>query len=388
MDMREAIIAQTSFSLRLSTHLLSSSNLAFSPLSLHSLLGLLAAGSSGPTHHQLLSFLGSPVASDLAALHSQISNFILADGSAAGGPCLRYAGGVWADASTNLKNSFREVAGSVYKAEAHSVPFRSMPEECRNQINNWVEQMTAGKIKELLPFRSVKEETRLILGNAMYFNGSWDAKFDPLYTKINTFHLIDGNSVETPFMTSSKKQFIAVYDGFKVLKLPYKQGQDFRQFSFCIFLPDASNALPNLSMKMCSEPDFINRHIPTEKVLVGNFRIPKFKISMGIEFSEILKNLGLVLPFTMTGDLSEMVDSSEASQYYVSQIVHKCFIEVNEEGTEAAAASAAILMFGCALPIGEPIDFVADHPFLFFIRDDRSGVVLFMGYLLNPLLAE
>ncbi|KAJ4754341.1 Serpin family protein [Rhynchospora pubera] len=127
MDMRKAIIAQTSFSLRLSSHLLSfSNNLAFSPLSLHSLLGLLAAGSSGPTHDQLLSFLGSPVASELAALHSQISNVILADGSAAGGPCLCYAGGVWVDASRNLKNSFREVAGSVYKAEAHSVPFRSM----------------------------------------------------------------------------------------------------------------------------------------------------------------------------------------------------------------------------------------------------------------------
>ncbi|KAJ4754342.1 serpin [Rhynchospora pubera] len=136
---------------------------------------------------------------------------------------------------------------------------------------------------------------------------------------------------------------------------------------------------------MSSEPDFINRHIPTKKVLVGNFRIPKFKISMRIEFSKIFKNLGLVLPFTITGDLSEMVDSLEARQYYVSQIVHKCFIEVNEVGTEAAAASAAILRAGCAPPIGKPIDFVADHPFLFLIRDDRSGVVLFIGYLLDNL---
>ncbi|KAJ1698591.1 hypothetical protein LUZ63_007103 [Rhynchospora breviuscula] len=129
--MREAIAAQTSFSLRLSSYLLSlsrpaGSNLAFSPLYLHSVLGLLTAGSSGPTHQQLLSFLGFPLASDLASLHLQISNVILADGSAAGGPCLRYAGGVWMDDSLRLKNSFREVAGSVYKAEAHAIPFRSM----------------------------------------------------------------------------------------------------------------------------------------------------------------------------------------------------------------------------------------------------------------------
>ncbi|KAJ4816482.1 Serpin-ZX [Rhynchospora pubera] len=172
MDMREAIAAQTSFSLRLSSHLLSLNgsagfNLAFSPLSLHSVLSLLTAGSSGPTHQQLLWFLGCPLASNLVALYFQISNSILVDGSAVGGPCICYAGGVWVDASVNLKNSFREVAGSVYKAEAHSVPFRALPEECRNQINNWVQEMTAGHIKDLLPSGSVTVDTRLVLGNAM-----------------------------------------------------------------------------------------------------------------------------------------------------------------------------------------------------------------------------
>ncbi|KAJ3699062.1 hypothetical protein LUZ61_002767 [Rhynchospora tenuis] len=246
--------------------------------------------------------------------------------------------------------------------------------------------MTAGHIKDLLPSGSITVDTRLVLGNAMYFKGLWAAKFDPLYTKINTFHLIDGSSLETPFMASSEKQFIAVYDGFKVLRLPYKQGQDWRQFSFYIFLPDNIHALPTLLMKMSSEPDFLNRHIPTGKVPVRNFRIPKFKISMGIDyFSEIFKNLGLALPFEVTGDLSEMVDSLEYRRYYVSRIVHKCFVEVNEEGTEAAAASGVIIELQCAR---KPIDFVADHPFLFLIREDRSGVVLFMGHFLNPLSVE
>lgn len=144
----------------------------------------------------------------------------------------------------------------------------------------------------------------------------------------------------------------------------------------------------NLSMKLSSEPDFLNRHVPMKKVLVGDFRIPKFKISMEIKFSDILKNLGVVMPFTMTGDFSKMVESSDVRQYYVSEIVHKCFVGVNEEGTEAAVASAAIMRFGCAPLMGEPIDFVADHPFLFLIQEDTSGVVLFAGHLMNPLLTE
>ncbi|KAJ1698590.1 hypothetical protein LUZ63_007102 [Rhynchospora breviuscula] len=250
--------------------------------------------------------------------------------------------------------------------------------------------ITAGIIKELLPPESITSNTRLVLGNAMYFKVLWDEKFDPLCTKINTFHLIDGSSVEIPFMTSYKWQFIEVYDGFKVLRLPYKQGQDWTQFSFYIFLPDTLHALalPTLSMKMSLEPDFLNCHIPTEKVPVRNFRIPKFKISKGIEFSKIFANLGLGLPFIPTGDLSEMVDSPEFSQYYVESIHHQCFVEVNEEGTEAAAASA-VLVAVCMPPPGPPpVDFVADHPFLFLIREDRSGLVLFMGYMFNPLLAE
>ncbi|XP_078174701.1 serpin-ZXA-like [Carex rostrata] len=393
LKLRDVITSQTSFSLRLSTHLLSlpgfsSSNLVFSPLSLHSVLALLTAGATGPTLQQLLSFLGSNGTSDLSTLHSHISNVLLADGSRHRGPCLRYACGVWVDASTNLNNLFREIAGSVYKAQADPLPFRSMPEECRNRINEWVEQTTAGHIKNLLTPGLVTSDTRLILGNALYFKGAWDESFDPLFTKTNIFHLIEGSSIEIPFMASGKRQFISVYDDFKVLKLPYEQGEDRKQYSFYLFLPNTFNGLLNLSIKLSSEPDFLNHHVPMKKVLVGDFRIPKFKISMEMKFSDILKNLGLVMPFTMTGDFSKMVESSDVRQYYVSEIVHKCFVGVNEEGTEAAAASAAIMRFGCAPLMGEPIDFVADHPFLFLIREDTSGVVLFAGHLMNPLLTE
>jgi len=255
-----------------------------------------------------------------------------------------------------------------------------------SEVNSWVENVTAGLIKELLPSGSVDGNTRLVLGNALYFKGAWEEKFDASETKDSEFFLLNGSSVQVQFMTSKAKQFVSSYDDFSVLRLPYKQGEDQRQFSMYIFLPDAKDGLWNLLEKMSSEPGFLNHHLPQQKALVENFKIPKFKISFGFEASEAFKGLGLVLPFSGDGDLTEMVNSPVARGLFVSSIFHKSFVEVNEEGTEAAGATAAVVTLR-SLPLG-PFDFVADHPFAFVIREDKTGVVLFTGHVLNPLCQE
>jgi len=135
--------------------------------------------------------------------------------------------------------------------------------------------------------------------------------------------------------------------------------------------------------KVSSETGFLDRHLPQQKVEVGEFRIPKFKISFGFEATEVLKKLGLVLPFSSDG-LTEMVDSPVGKDLYVSSIFHKSFIEVNEEGTEAAAATAGRIVRR-SIVMREKMNFVADHPFLFVVREDLTGVVLFIGHVLNPL---
>lgn len=252
-----------------------------------------------------------------------------------------------------------------------------------SDVNSWAEKQTSGLIKELLPPGSVDNSTRLIFANALYFKGAWNEKFDASKTKEDDFHLLNGNSIKVPFMTSHKKQFIRAFDGFKVLSLPYKQGEDKRQFSMYFFLPDVKDGLPALVQKVSSQSGFLNGHLPVEKVEVGDFRVPKFKISFGFEASKILKGLGVELPFT-EGGLTEMVDSPAAKNLYVSSIFQKSFIEVNEEGTEAAAASAAVVALR-GIRIQEKLDFVADHPFMFLIREDMTGVVLFTGYVMNPL---
>ncbi|MCH91675.1 serpin-ZX [Trifolium medium] len=228
--------------------------------------------------------------------------------------------------------------------------------------------------------------TRLIFANALYFKGKWKQQFDISKTKDYDFHLLNGSSVQVPFMTSKNDQFISSFDGFKVLGLPYKRGKDKRQFSIYIFLPDAKHGLLALIDKITSNPEFLEDKLPQQKVKVGKFRIPKFNISFEVETTELLKELGLILPFYM-GGLTKMVDSPISEELFVSNIIQKSFIEVNEEGTTAAAATIVVSakLKSPYRRIPTHIDFVADHPFLFMIRDDFRGTILFTGQVLNPL---
>ncbi|KAG8366159.1 hypothetical protein BUALT_Bualt17G0048400 [Buddleja alternifolia] len=185
-------------------------------------------------------------------------------------------------------------------------------------------------------------------------------------------------------MTSTKKQYVRAFDGFKVLRLPYKQGKDMCKFSMYFFLPDVKDGLPSLLEKIGSESKFIERHLPYQEVKVGDFLITKFKINSDFEAFAVLKGLGLVLPFSCDDGLTEMVESNVRVNFYVSSIFHKSFIELNEEGTKAVAVS---VVHGrgtsCSWGIADKLDFVADHPFLFVIREDTMGVVLFFGQVLN-----
>ena len=257
--------------------------------------------------------------------------------------------------------------------------------EVTNEVNLWAERETNGLIKELLPLGSVDNLTQLIFANALYFKGEWNDNFDALETKAYDFQLLNGNSVKVPFMTSERKQFIRAFDGFKVLGLPYKQGEDKRQFTMYFFLPNAKDGLLALLEKLASESELLQHKLPLDKVEVGDFRIPRFNISFELETSDMLKELGVVLPFT-NGGLTKMVNSPVSQNLYVSKIFHKSFIEVNEEGTKAAAATAATLLYGSSLSLPTDIDFVADHPFLFMITEDLTGTIVFVGQVLNPLV--
>ncbi|XP_039687708.1 serpin-ZX [Medicago truncatula] len=384
MDHRESITNQTKVSLNMAKHLFSKEsdkNVVFSPLSLQVMLNIVAAASEGRTQQQLLEFLRSKSIDHLNSFTSHLVSIILSDAAPSGGSRLSFTQRVWVDQTLSLQPSFKETMVTDYKATLASVDFQNKVVEVTNEVNIWAEKETNGLIKEILPQGSINNLSRLVFANALYFKGSWNQKIDASTTKDYDFYLLNGSSVKVSFMTSKKKQFIRAFDGFKVLGLPYKQGEDKRRFTMYFFLPNAKDGLPSLVEKVASESDLLQHKLPFDKVEVGDFRIPKFNISFGLETSDMLKELGVVLPFSGEG-LTKMVDSNQ--KLFMSNILHKYFIEVNEEGTEAAAISVLFMQAQC-MRRPTRMDFVVDHPFLYLIRDDLAGTIIFVGQVLNPL---
>ncbi|CAH9090165.1 unnamed protein product [Cuscuta epithymum] len=360
-------------------------NLALSPLSINIALGMVAAGSTDHLRRSLLAFLKADSAPDFDAFAFHVVANILADSSHIGGPSLSAANGVWMEQTVSFKPSYKEILERFYNAAAQSADFRSKKDEAVDVVNLWVEKKTGGLIKNVLDKNNVCPETTIIiLANALYFKGVWAEEFEEIYTKDRDFYLMNGSSIQVPFMSSAQRQYVKAFDDFKILSLPYKQGKDMKwRFSMYFVLPNAKDGLPSLMDMITKESQFLERHTPRIPVKVGEFRIPKFKITFGFDALNVLEDLGVQFS---GGGLGEMVVDPKESPF-VSSIIHKCVVDVNEKGTEAAAATL-FMACGCARSMveEEKIDFVADHPFAFFIREDVSGLVVFVGTVVNPLL--
>ncbi|XP_057422364.1 serpin-ZX-like [Lotus japonicus] len=385
MDLRKpkSMRCQTDVALSITRHLFSKQdnqdkNIIFSPFSIHAALSVMAAGSDGRTLNELLSYLRADSIDHLSTFFSQV----FSSGAAAPSRCLSFANGMWADKSLSLSYSFKQPLATHYKATLGSVDFQNKADQVRGEVNSWVKKETNGLIKELLPRGALDKTTRLIFANALHFKGEWEHQFDAGCTFDYNFHLLNGTSVKVPFMTNKKDQSIRAFDGFKVLRLSYEQGTDKNlQFSMYIILPDAKDGLSALIEKMGSESGFLEGKFPEEKVQVGGFRIPKFNFSFAFEASNVLKELGVVSPFSqLDADFTKMVDNP-VDGLYVESMFHKASIEVNEKGTEAGAASS---LWGPTKCIKRGIEFIADHPFLFLIREDLTGTILFVGQVLHP----
>nr|XP_011460659.1 PREDICTED: serpin-ZX-like [Fragaria vesca subsp. vesca] len=226
-DLKQWITNQTNVGLEITKQLLQTefknTNMVYSPLSIHIVLSIVAAGKRGSDLDGFLSFLKSKSVDDLNSLAYYLTTSVLADQSAKGGPCLNLAVGLWADQSEPLDDSYKEVVCESYKAALELVDFKANPDKVRVEVNSWVEKMTKGLITNILSPNAVTNRTRRIFANALYFKASWDEryKFYEPYTKKedHEFHLLNGDSIKgVPYMTSSDSHFMKAFDGFKVLK--------------------------------------------------------------------------------------------------------------------------------------------------------------------------
>ncbi|TYI78471.1 hypothetical protein E1A91_D06G214400v1 [Gossypium mustelinum] len=370
------------------------SNTVISPFSFHLLLSLIAVGSKGRTLEQLFHCLGSKSLEDINSLASQMvdlaSPFNESNGVSIGEPDLSFVNAAWVAQSLKLKPSFQEIVEGVYHAIAKEVDFANKAEQVVAEVNAWAETATRGLIRNLLTAEALKvinEYTALILANALYFKGTWAQLFDTSKTKQRVFHLLDGEKVHVPFMTSNRfeRYLYNEFEDFKILKLPYKTSQPTRKFAMHFFLPDAKDGLKNLLQVFKSNPEYFNKRFDLVNRKISDFWVPRFKFEFEFEASEAMIKMGLDLPFNRRkAEITEMVDSV-TEPLFVRKMFHKCFIEVNEEGTEAAASTAVIIEQQQQSVYPNP-SFVADHPFMFMIKEEISGVVFFVGAVLNPSL--
>jgi serpin B len=276
-----------------------------------------------------------------------------------------------------ILQEFIDATSKHYKTTVENVDFAGSVEEARKSINEWVESSTKQKIKDLLQPGTLDTLTRLVLVNAIYFKGDWNEKFEASKTNEADFRLADGSTVKVPMMNMQKKLQYGLsreLKDVKALRLPYAGGK----LSFMVLLPEHPEGIDAL------ENDITVDHVVNcdEKFMMQQkdviVSLPKFKLEDSFDLGATLSKLGMKDLFSDAADLSGITGNKELS---VSKVVHKSFIEVNEEGSEAAAATAAVMQVR-SLP--RTFNFIADHPFLFFIRDDESGSILFMGKYARP----
>ena len=369
------VAANTDFAVDLYMELCKSepSNIFFSPVSISLALAMAYLGACENTAAEMKQTLKLTALSD-EDVHEAYKemNQVLQGGSSY---TLRTANRIFARKSYTFLQDFLDATKKFYNAEAQVVDFAGDAEGSRKTINSWVEDQTASKIQNLLPDGSLDATTAMVLVNAIYFKGDWLEKFNTKFTKSEKFNVTVANAVDVQMMFQQEKMPFGMNEELdcQIVELPYVE----KELSMFIILPNQVNGLGELEKKITS--DVLQKLTSEMGEVEVKLSLPKFKLEHQFSVKDKLVARGMKDFFTAgKADLSKM---DGTKQLYASDVIHKAFIEVNEEGSEAAAATAVMIALMC-MPI--VMDFNADHPFLFFIRDNRSKGILFMGRLANP----
>ena len=352
-----------------------SGNLFFSPESISTALAMAYAGARGDTASQMaktlhftlpLDQLNPAMGALLGDLNTTHQNYQL-----------NVANALWAQQGYSFLDSFLNVLKTDYGAGLNQVNFKGATEAARLTINQWVEKKTQDKIKDLLQPGALRPDTRLVLTNAIYFKGDWETQFDKAQTKNEVFFLSPTQTLTTPLM--HREGGFSYFNGgtFQALEIPYKS----KELSIIIFLPKDRGGLSELEQSLTASnlQQWLHQLGPVPKVIVT---LPKFKSTQKFELGATLRAMGMPAAFGGSADFSGMTGKRD---FAISEVIHKAYIDVNEEGTEAAAATSVTMRTMAMRPVEQaPPVFRADHPFVFLIRDNRSDSILFMGRMANP----
>ena len=388
MDVNDLVHSNSAFALdlyrTLSAH---DGNLFYSPYSISTALGMTYAGARGETERQMTDTLKFDLPQ--AMLHPAFNTLYLDLDSRSGGgkdfdPSafrLNIANALWGQKGYQFLDEFTAVIAENYGAGVRPTDFVGQPEESRIRINGWVANETEDRITDLIPPGKFEDRPpALVLTNAIYFNAAWVQKFKSMPTPTD-FHRLEGDAVPVPMMNQTGSTRYASGVGYQAVEMQYRFGW----MSMAILLPDQGTFE---AFEESLDDDLVAQIIEDLETREVVLTMPKFEFQSAFDLADTLKALGMKDAFDSTiADFSGMDGRSCVSAdircLFLSDVIHKAFVAVDEEGTEAAAATAAM-----AVPSGgasgPPVEVTVDRPFIFLIRDGRTGTILFLGRVLDP----
>jgi serine protease inhibitor len=342
-------------------------NLFISPLSITLALALLYNGADGVTKQELAEILGiqnielEEANTTFAVIRDELEKH-------RGQVNLSIGNSLWAQKELLFKQDFLHKSNNFYSTEVFNINFADS--EALLIINDWVKNKTNGKINKIVSSGDIDANTILILLNAIYFQGTWRHQFSKANTKEAPFILSDGKSKLLPMMTQSGRYQYFQDEDFQAIALPYGDSD----ISMIIFLPDDQKSLSNFQQRLDTQR--WQQWRPQFSWKQGHLVLPRFKVDYEDSLMDAFKSLGLNVALSTHANYQNLCNGSVS----ISDIRHKAFVEINEEGTEAAAATSVLMQRS----IGQRFSMVINRPFFCAIQDDRTGVILFLGAIWEP----
>ncbi len=357
--------ANNTFAFDLYKKLQNEKTLCFSPYSISSCLSMVYIGSNGITEQEMKKTLSFNFdKKNMPLIYKSLSKKISDD------TCFTIANSLWIDYSTHTIKNYNNSLKRYFDSEMKKISFSS-PALAANEINGWIEKETNYKIHDMISPSALDPYTRMILVNAIYFKNEWKLPFLTSNTKNEKFY--SKNSTSKVEMMNQTDRFSYYENEFmQAVSMPFKNNK----FSLMVFLPQKKSSISNIEENLNYENFCLwSNSFSTKKVSLS---IPKFKLSFNTELSYVLKNMGMKTPFSMNADFS-LIDGTK--NLFLSKVIHEAYFDIDENGVEAAAATAVIISYkSCySKPDDLPIRFNADHPFIYMIVEKNTNTILFMG---------
>jgi serpin B len=357
-------------------------NVFFSPYSISLALAMTYAGASGDTAQQMASTLHYTLPQEL--LHPALNSLDIelsqrgqgAKGKDEQGFRLNIVNAIWGQKGYTFLQDFLDTLAENYGAGIRTLDFINAPEPSRITINDWVSDQTEDRINDLIPPGAIDAMTRLVLTNAIYFNAAWQYPFEKDATIDGTFHLLNGSDVTVPMMHQTKSLTYAEGNDYQAVELPY----DGRELSMVILLPQSGQFTAFEGSLDYGKVDVIINSLASRRV---DLTMPKYEFTSQFSLNKTLSDMGMPVAFTADADFSGMDGKRDL---FISAVIHKAFVSVDEAGTEAAAATAIIMRLTSAPMPEQTINVTLDRPFIFLIRDIQTGAILFLGHVTNPAM--